>query len=123
MMASRILAAFAGAACDSVPARHWRSAACRSQRSAAAACAIARWAKRFMTFAELPEEARRSGAATRCTTRLSLIALVGPELAGHYVGSVIDEHAAIYNDNSARRRDQPDVPGRRSPGFSWPGST
>ena len=30
----------------------------------------ARWAKRFLTFAELPEEPR-SGAATRCTTRTS----------------------------------------------------
>jgi asparagine synthase (glutamine-hydrolysing) len=56
-----------------------------------------RWAKRFMTFAELPEEARfrRSYALY---DPADLTGLVGPDLATS-VSSVIDEHAAIYDDN------------------------
>jgi asparagine synthase (glutamine-hydrolysing) len=57
-----------------------------------------RWAKRFMTFAELPEEARFRRSYTLYDPR-SLEALVGPELSGH-VATVLDEHAAIYNDNA-----------------------
>jgi len=57
-----------------------------------------RWAKRFMTFAELPEEARFRRSYTLYDPA-DLVALVGPDLAGH-VGSVIDEHAAIYNDSA-----------------------
>ena len=57
-----------------------------------------RWAKRFMTFAELPEEARFRRSYTLYDPA-DLTALVGPELAGN-VTSVIDEHAAIYNDNA-----------------------
>jgi asparagine synthase (glutamine-hydrolysing) len=56
-----------------------------------------RWAKRFMTFAELPEEARFRRSYTLYDPE-ALAALVGPELGG-YVIDVIDEHAAIYNDN------------------------
>jgi asparagine synthase (glutamine-hydrolysing) len=56
-----------------------------------------RWAKRFMTFAELPEEARFRRSYTLYDPE-SLTALVGPEL-GACVTDVIDEHAAIYNDN------------------------
>jgi asparagine synthase (glutamine-hydrolysing) len=56
-----------------------------------------RWAKRFMTFAELPEEARFRRSYTLYDPA-GLTALVGPDLAGS-VNSVIDEHAAIYNDN------------------------
>ena len=56
-----------------------------------------RWAKRFMTFAELPEEARFRRSYTLYDPE-DLTALVGPELATS-VNSVIDEHAAIYNDN------------------------
>ncbi len=56
-----------------------------------------RWAKRFMTFAELPEEARFRRSYTLYDPD-ELAALVGPDLAGH-VGDVIGEHAAIYNDN------------------------
>jgi asparagine synthase (glutamine-hydrolysing) len=56
-----------------------------------------RWAKRFMTFAELPEEARFRRSYTMYDPQ-DLTALVGPELAT-CVDSVIDEHAAIYNDN------------------------
>ncbi len=57
-----------------------------------------RWAKRFMTFAELPEEARFRRSYTMYDPE-SLTALVGPEL-GASVVDVIDEHAAIYNDNA-----------------------
>jgi asparagine synthase (glutamine-hydrolysing) len=57
-----------------------------------------RWAKRFMTFAELPEEARFRRSYTMYDPE-SLTALVGPELGGS-VTDVIDEHASIYNDNS-----------------------
>jgi asparagine synthase (glutamine-hydrolysing) len=57
-----------------------------------------RWAKRFMTFAELPEEARFRRSYTLYDPD-ELAALAGPELVG-YVGDVIDEHAAIYSDNA-----------------------
>jgi asparagine synthase (glutamine-hydrolysing) len=56
-----------------------------------------RWAKRFMTFAELPEEARFRRSYTLYDPA-DLTRLVGPDLAIS-VQSVIDEHAAIYNDN------------------------
>ena len=56
-----------------------------------------RWAKRFMTFAELPEEARFRRSYTLYDPQ-DLSSLVGPDLAGQ-VDVVIDEHAAIYNDN------------------------
>jgi asparagine synthase (glutamine-hydrolysing) len=56
-----------------------------------------RWAKRFMTFAELPEEARFRRSYTLYSPA-ALTALVGGELAGH-VTDVIAEHAAIYTDN------------------------
>ena len=57
-----------------------------------------RWAKRFMTFAELPEEARFRRSYTLYDPD-DLAALVSPDLAGQ-VGDVIDEHAAIYDDNA-----------------------
>jgi asparagine synthase (glutamine-hydrolysing) len=56
-----------------------------------------RWAKRFMTFAELPEEARFRRSYTLYDPA-GLTALVGPDLASS-VDAVIGEHAAIYNDN------------------------
>ena len=56
-----------------------------------------RWAKRFMTFAELPEEARFRRSYTLYDPE-ALTALVGPEL-GALVGDVIGEHADIYDDN------------------------
>ena len=56
-----------------------------------------RWAKRFMTFAELPEEARFRRSYTLYDPE-DLTGLVGPDLATS-VDTVIDEHAAIYNDN------------------------
>lgn len=57
-----------------------------------------RWAKRFMTFAELPEEARFRRSYTLYDPD-GLTALVGPDMAGH-VTDVIDEHAAVYDDNA-----------------------
>ncbi len=57
-----------------------------------------RWAKRFMTFAELPEEARFRRSYTLYDPD-GLTALVGPDLAVH-VGDVVGEHAAIYADNA-----------------------
>ena len=56
-----------------------------------------RWAKRFMTFAELPEEARFRRSYTLYDPG-DLTGLVGPDLAAS-VDSVISEHAAIYHDN------------------------
>jgi asparagine synthase (glutamine-hydrolysing) len=57
-----------------------------------------RWAKRFMTFAELPEEARFRRSYTLYDPE-DLAALVGPGLADQ-VDGVIEEHAAVYNDNA-----------------------
>ncbi|HTU75233.1 MAG TPA: asparagine synthase (glutamine-hydrolyzing) [Trebonia sp.] len=56
-----------------------------------------RWAKRFMTFAELPEEARFRRSYTLYDPA-DLTALVGPDLAGS-VEAVVGEHAAVYADN------------------------
>ena len=58
----------------------------------------ARWAKRFLTFAELPEEPRFRRSYTMYDPA-ELRALVSPDLAG-YVDQVIDEHSEIYRDNS-----------------------
>jgi asparagine synthase (glutamine-hydrolysing) len=58
----------------------------------------ARWAKRFLTFAELPEEPRFRRSYTLYDPG-DLAALVGPELVG-CVDQVIEQHSDIYNDNS-----------------------
>ena len=58
----------------------------------------ARWAKRFLTFAELPEEPRFRRSYTMYDPA-ELCALVSPDLAG-YVGQVVGEHSEIYLDNS-----------------------
>jgi asparagine synthase (glutamine-hydrolysing) len=58
----------------------------------------ARWAKRFLTFAELPEEPRFRRSYTLYDPD-ELAGLVSPDIAGH-VGQVIDSHADIYRDNS-----------------------
>ena len=58
----------------------------------------ARWAKRFLTFAELPEEPRFRRSYTLYDPD-DLAALVSPDLAGH-VDQVIEQHSDIYNDNS-----------------------
>jgi asparagine synthase (glutamine-hydrolysing) len=57
-----------------------------------------RWAKRFLTFAELAEEPRFRRSYT-LYGRDELAALLSPDLAG-YVDQVMEEHRAIYNDNS-----------------------
>jgi asparagine synthase (glutamine-hydrolysing) len=57
----------------------------------------ARWAKRFMTFAELPEEARFRRSYTLYSPE-DLAALVGIELESQ-VADVVDQHRDIYDDN------------------------
>jgi len=56
-----------------------------------------RWAKRFMTFAELPEEARFRRSYTLYDPE-DLAALLGPDLATK-VTDIVDEHTSIYTDN------------------------
>jgi len=58
----------------------------------------ARWAKRFLTFAELPEEPRFRRSYTLYDPG-ELAALVSPDLAG-YIGQVVGEHSDIYHDNA-----------------------
>jgi asparagine synthase (glutamine-hydrolysing) len=58
----------------------------------------ARWAKRFLTFAELPEEPRFRRSYTLYDPG-ELAALISPDLACH-VGQVIEEHSDVYHDNS-----------------------
>jgi asparagine synthase (glutamine-hydrolysing) len=58
----------------------------------------ARWAKRFLTFAELPEEPRFRRSYTLYDPD-DLAALVSPELAGP-VYQVVEQHSDIYSDNS-----------------------
>jgi asparagine synthase (glutamine-hydrolysing) len=57
----------------------------------------ARWAKRFLTFADLPEEPRFRRSYT-LYDRDELAGLLSPDLADH-VDTVLAEHAEIYNDN------------------------
>jgi asparagine synthase (glutamine-hydrolysing) len=57
-----------------------------------------RWAKRFLTFAELPEEPRFRRSYTLYDPD-ELAALISPDLAG-YVGQVVEEHSDVYHDNS-----------------------
>jgi asparagine synthase (glutamine-hydrolysing) len=57
-----------------------------------------RWAKRFLTFAELPEEPRFRRSYTLYDPG-ELAALVSPDLAG-YVDQVVAEHSDVYHDNS-----------------------
>jgi asparagine synthase (glutamine-hydrolysing) len=56
-----------------------------------------RWAKRFMTFADLPEEARFRRSYTLYDPE-ALAALVDPGLESE-VEDVIEQHRAIYDDN------------------------
>jgi asparagine synthase (glutamine-hydrolysing) len=58
----------------------------------------ARWAKRFLTFAELPEEPRFRRSYTLYDPP-ELAALISPDLAG-YVDQVVEGHRDIYHDNS-----------------------
>jgi asparagine synthase (glutamine-hydrolysing) len=57
-----------------------------------------RWAKRFLTFAELAEEPRFRRSYTLYDPP-ELCALLSPDLAG-YVDDVISEHSAVFHDNS-----------------------
>jgi asparagine synthase (glutamine-hydrolysing) len=57
-----------------------------------------RFAKRFLTFAELPEEPRFRRSYTLYAPD-ELGALLNPDLSGH-VDQVVSEHADIYHDNS-----------------------
>lgn len=56
-----------------------------------------RWAKRFLTFAELGEEGRFRRSYTMYDEG-ELTGLLSPDLAPH-VGKLVDEHAAVYHDN------------------------
>ena len=58
----------------------------------------ARWAKRFVSFAELPEEPGFRRSYTLYGED-ELLRLLDPGLAPH-VASLVDEHANIYNDTS-----------------------
>jgi asparagine synthase (glutamine-hydrolysing) len=57
----------------------------------------ARWAKRFLTFAELSEEAAFRRSYTMYDPD-ELVRLLNPDLAPH-VDKLLDEHSAVYNDN------------------------
>ena len=57
-----------------------------------------RWAKRFLTFAELPEEPRFRRSYTLYDP-VELRSLLSPELAG-YVDDVVSEHSDVYHDNA-----------------------
>ncbi|MFE3060983.1 asparagine synthase-related protein, partial [Nocardia sp. NPDC059236] len=57
-----------------------------------------RFAKRFLSFAELPEETAFRRSYTMYD-RGELLALVDPDLAGS-VDDVLTEHADIYQDNA-----------------------
>ena len=57
----------------------------------------ARWAKRFLSFADLPEEPRFRRSYTLYDPG-DLAALVSPDLSDQ-VGELIAEHAGIYHDN------------------------
>jgi asparagine synthase (glutamine-hydrolysing) len=58
----------------------------------------ARWAKRFLTFAELPEEPRFRRSYTLYDPD-ELAALVSPDLVG-CIDQIVEEHSGIYHDNA-----------------------
>ncbi len=60
----------------------------------------ARWAKRFLTFAELPEEPRFRRSYTLYDPD-DLAGLLSPDLRGQ-VDQVVDGHREIYQDNELR---------------------
>ncbi|MBN9100014.1 MAG: asparagine synthase (glutamine-hydrolyzing) [Pseudonocardia sp.] len=57
-----------------------------------------RFAKRFLSFADLPEETAFRRSYTMYD-RMELLSLINPDLAGT-VDDVLGEHTAIYNDSS-----------------------
>ncbi len=71
-----------------------------------------RFAKRFLSFAELPEETAFRRSYTMYD-RAELLDLVNPDLL-ETVDDVLTEHADTYNDNALSRPREPDVPGRRA---------
>jgi asparagine synthase (glutamine-hydrolysing) len=76
-----------------------RSAVGRAPVSAAGrGLRYSRWAKRFLTFAELPEEPRFRRSYTLYDSA-ELCSLLSPDLAG-YVDDVISEHSDLYHDNT-----------------------
>ena len=70
----------------------------------------ARWAKRFLTFAELPEEPRFRRSYTLYDPD-DLAGLLNPDLRGQ-VDRVVDGHRDDLHRQRPGRRGQPDVPGR-----------
>ncbi|MDQ4142436.1 MAG: asparagine synthase (glutamine-hydrolyzing) [Actinomycetota bacterium] len=58
----------------------------------------ARWAKRFLSFAELPEEPGFRRSYTLYSPE-ELVGLLDPSLAPH-VGELIEEHAQVYHDTT-----------------------
>ena len=73
-----------------------------------------RWAKRFLTFAELPEEAAFRRSYTLYDPA-ELAALLDPDLAPPRRRRARGAHRSLYDDNAADRPRQPDVPDRRAP--------
>ena len=69
-------------------------------RAAGRGLRYARWAKPFLTFADLPEEPRFRRSYTLYDPG-ELAALVSPDLAAHVTG-VVAEHSSVYHDNSLR---------------------
>ena len=57
-----------------------------------------RWAKRFLTFAELPEEPRFRRSYTLYSPA-ELAGLLAHDLSG-YVSEILSEHEAVYHDNA-----------------------
>ena len=101
------------------------STACRSARPAGG-CATPRWAKRFLTFAELPEEPRfRRSYTLYDPPRARRADQPGP---GRLRGPGRRGARRDLQRQLAARRDQPDVPGRHAhvparpqPGLHRPG--
>lgn len=58
----------------------------------------ARWAKRFLSFADLPEEPAFRRSYTLYDPN-ELVGLLDPALAPH-VNALLEEHADVYNDNT-----------------------
>ena len=69
-----------------------------------------RWAKRFLTFAELPEEEAFRRSYTLYDPG-ELVELLDPALQSA-VDDVVAGHTAVYDDNELDGRGQPHVPGR-----------
>ena len=73
-----------------------------------------RWAKRFLSFAELPEEAAFRRSYTLYDPA-ELTASARPRAGTASVQGVVDAHRSLYTDSSADRPRQQDVPDRHPP--------